>query len=50
MGGIGDAIAEGIVRLIILMFITGFALGGLLVWGLPKLWEVIKPFIHMWTA
>lgn len=27
-----------------------FALGALAMWGIPKLWELVKPFLHTLTA
>ncbi len=28
----------------------GFVFGGVVFIGIPKLWEFLKPFIHLWTA
>lgn len=48
--GIGDMITEAIIGGLILMFIAGGVVGGLLFWGLPVFWEWIKPLLHAWTA
>lgn len=46
----GEAIAWAISRLIAVLVIGAFVLGGLAVWGLPKLWHWLKPIIHQVTA
>jgi len=46
----GRAIGDAIIRGIIAVAIMAFGLGALSVWGLPKLWELLKPLIHTWTA
>jgi hypothetical protein len=33
-----------------IMIVLGFALGGVVFIGLPKLWELLKPLIHAWSA
>ena len=48
--GIGKNLVEAIVGGLILMFIAGVVVGGLLFWGLPVFWEWIKPLLHAWTA
>ena len=48
--GIGNMITEAIIGGLILMFIAGVVVGGLLFWGLPVFWEWIKPLLHAWTA
>lgn len=48
--GIGQAIGEGIFRLIIVVAVVCFLLGALLTWGLPEFWGWIKPLLHKWTA
>lgn len=45
----GDAIAWAVGRFIAGLFVVAFVLGGLAVWGLPKLWHSLKPFIHQVT-
>jgi len=46
----GSAVAESILLGIIVLVIVAFLLGALAMWGLPHLWAIIKPFIHMVTA
>lgn len=46
----GDAYASLMVRFVILLVVAGFAAGMLAMWGLPKLWALIKPLIHAATA
>lgn len=48
--GIGKILADAIIGGLILMFIAGVVVGGLLFWGLPVFWEWIKPLLHSWTA
>lgn len=48
--GIGKNIADAIIAGFILIFIIGFTLGGLMFWGLPYVWEWIKPILHAMTA
>ena len=43
---IGDAVGGEILSLVAIAFATG----ALAMWGLPKLWELIKPLIHSATA
>lgn len=45
-----DGIWEGLVALFIAACIVMFGLGMLVMWALPKLWELIKPWIHHLTA
>jgi hypothetical protein len=46
----GRALAGAIGAWFLMMFFVAFALGGLVVWGLPKLWHWLKPLIHQVTA
>lgn len=46
----GQAIGDAIFRGIIIVAVVAFGLGALAVWGLPKVWELVKPFIHSLTA
>ena len=48
--GIGRNIAGTLIKLIISVAILFFILGILAIWGLPKLWDIIKPFIHQYTS
>jgi hypothetical protein len=47
---IGDAIAWAMTRFIIGLAVVSFVLGALVVWGLPKLWDWLKPIIHAVTS
>lgn len=46
----GYAIGSAMARFVILLAVVAFALGALAMWGLPKLWELVKPFIHAMTT
>ena len=46
----GRGIAESAVTGLIILVIIVFLLGALTMWGLPKLWIIIKPIIHTVTA
>jgi hypothetical protein len=46
----GRGIAESAVTGLIALVIIVFALGALTMWGLPKLWIILKPIIHAVTA
>jgi len=48
--GIGDAFYQGLIAFFVIIFLAGIALGGLLFWGLPHLWDWFKPILHSWTA
>ena len=41
---------EGIIKFMIALAILAFSVGALAMWGIPKLWEIVKPLIHAWTA
>ena len=43
---IGDAIMGGFIAVAVI----AFGLGALLMWGVPKLWELLRPWIHALTA
>jgi cell division FtsZ-interacting protein ZapD len=47
---IGEGFAYVLSRFIAMLFVGAFIAGGLCVWGLPKLWAWIKPWIHQVTA
>jgi hypothetical protein len=47
---IGDAIAWAMTRFLVALTVVSFSLGALAVWGLPKLWAILKPWIHQVTA
>ena len=42
----GRDIAAGLAGLIVGLAVICFALGGLVVWGIPILWHWLKPIIH----
>lgn len=46
----GRGIGNGIIGSLIVLAIMTFGAGALTVWGLPKLWELVKPLIHALTA
>lgn len=46
----GNAIGGALARMVLVLVAAAFALGVLAMWGLPKLWELVKPFIHAATA
>lgn len=45
-----NGIWEGMVTFFIVAMIAACGLGALAMWGIPKLWEMIKPLIHAATA
>ena len=47
--GFGRGIAESVATVLIILVIIVFALGALTMWGLPKLWIILKPIIHAIT-
>lgn len=47
---LGKALSDAVAGLIALIAIVCICIGGLVVWGLPKLWELVKPWIHALTA
>lgn len=47
---IGQAINEAMARAIVVLVVVAFSSGALAMWGIPKLWELLKPLIHMVTA
>lgn len=48
--GFGDSIEGAMVALIIIIAAVCTAGGALLMWGLPKVWEWVKPFLHNLTS
>ncbi len=50
MSDIGAMIGRSIASAFIVAIVISFALGALAVWGLPKLWTLLKPLIHQVTA
>jgi len=47
---IGSRIGQSLIVGIIILIIVSFCVGALTIWGLPKLWLLIKPIIHAITA
>lgn len=41
---------EDLMRFIVIACCFCFALGVAVAYGLPALWNFVKPFIHQWTA
>ena len=50
MGDIGRAIAEGIITMIVFAFIAGVLLTAALIFGIPWLWHMLKPWLHTVTS
>jgi hypothetical protein len=48
--GFGSSLAASIFMGLIILVVVVFLLGALTMWGLPKLWLIIKPIIHAVTA
>ena len=44
--GIGDAIISAFIGIAVI----AFGLGGLLMWVIPELWNLLKPIIHAATS
>jgi hypothetical protein len=47
---IGKYVAEQIASLIIVAAIVGAVIATLVIFGVPWLWEFVKPFLHQITA
>lgn len=45
-----EGMFDGLIKGIIALMVAAFLLGAVAVWALPKLWHLIKPLIHGWTA
>lgn len=48
--GIGQEIAKGIIFMVCLAFVAGGLLVAALVFGIPWLWGLLKPWLHTITA
>lgn len=46
----GHAISQAIIGGIIVIAVAAFGLGALVMWGVPRLWELLKPWLHTLTA
>lgn len=46
----GDAISKSITAFMIICAIVGGAVVAFCAWGIPWLWSLIKPWLHMVTA
>ncbi|GEM_PF-1251063 len=44
--GFGDAIGEALVVFLVGAVALAFGLGAVFMWGLPKMWTLVKPWIH----
>jgi hypothetical protein len=49
-GKFADGIIKGVGRLLLISALVCGLLGGLAVWGLPKVWVVLKPWLHTITG
>lgn len=47
---IGDYVARELFRWAVILFLLGGALATALIFGIPWLWGLIKPFLHSVTA
>lgn len=47
---IGDAIAQAMIATIIVCVVVTAAVTTALIFGVPWLWSVVKPWLHMVTA
>lgn len=45
-----EGMFDGLIRGIIALIIVAFLMGAAAMWALPKLWHLVKPLIHGWTA
>lgn len=45
-----EGIWEGMVTFFIIVIVAAIGFGMLLMWGLPKIWEMVKPLIHAATV
>jgi hypothetical protein len=48
--GMGDGIAKAMTFVFGCCIVGGILVGGLLVWGVPKLWGLVKPWLHQITG
>lgn len=46
----GKAIGDAIAGMFIVIAVAAFGFGALLTWGLPKLWALVKPWLHAVTG
>lgn len=45
-----DAVARALGALIVGVSLVSFTLGGLVFWGVPKLWGILRPWLHAVTG
>jgi hypothetical protein len=45
-----DEMWESMIASLIVIIVAAVGFGMLLMWGLPKLWDMVKPWIHLITA
>ena len=50
MQGYGNALGESLATIAVVLAVVCATIGGLVVWAAPKLWGLIKPFIHALTS
>lgn len=48
--GFADAIGRQLAAWVCSLIVCAFGLGALVMWGVPKLWELLKPLIHAATS
>ena len=48
--GFGQAIGDRVVRLAAILVVGAFTFGMVAMWGIPKLWQWIKPILHTFTG
>lgn len=48
--GFSQGIAQGIVALIVMAFVAGGAIVAALIFGVPWLWSLLKPWLHSVTG
>lgn len=46
----GSGIGSATMGAVIAVAVMAFGFGALVMWGVPKLWELVKPWIHALTA
>lgn len=45
-----EGMFDGLLRGIFVLLVLAFLLGMAAMWVLPKVWHLLKPLIHGWTA
>lgn len=47
--GFADKVGVKLAAFVLIAIVIAFSFGALAVWGLPLMWEWLKPFIHTMT-